>query len=75
MVVDRTWRPPDRRCQVDEIIDEPGMRHRLRDAKGAPVAELVDDDQLQHLLDDLDMNPRRVVTGTDHRPVVRAASP
>jgi hypothetical protein len=57
MVVDRTWRSPDRRWLVDEIIDEPGVRYRLWDTEGAPVGEAVDDDHLRRLLDDLEVNP------------------
>jgi hypothetical protein len=54
MVVDRTCRSPDRRWLVDEVVDEPGVRYRVWDAEGAPIAEAVDDDQLRRLLDDLD---------------------
>jgi hypothetical protein len=57
MVVYRTWRSPGRRSLVDEIIDEPGVRFRIWDAEGAPVAEFVDDGQLGRLPDDLDVDP------------------
>jgi hypothetical protein len=57
MVVDRTWRSRDRRWLVDEVVDEPGVRYRVWEAVGAPVAGAVDDDELRRLLDDLDVNP------------------
>lgn len=57
MVVDRTWRSPDRRWLVDEVVDEPGVRYRVWDAEGAPVTEAIDDGQLRRLLDDLGVNP------------------
>ena len=50
-------RSPDRRWLVGEVVDEPGVRYRVWDAEGAPVAEAGDDDQLRGLLDDLDVNP------------------
>src|SRR5215475_12776333 len=71
MVVDRTWRSPDRRWLVDEVVDEPGLRYRVWDAEGAPVAEAVDDEQLHRVLDDLDVNPDELHR---YQPPTRGAS-
>jgi hypothetical protein len=38
-MVYRTWRTPDRRWLVDEILDEPGVVCRIWDAEGLPAGE------------------------------------
>jgi len=53
MAVDRTWRSVDRQWLVDQVVDEPGIRYRVWDAEGAPVAEVHDDAELRRVLDGL----------------------
>jgi hypothetical protein len=61
MAVDRTWRTPDRRCLVDQVVDEPGVHYRVWDAEGAPVAEVAGPDELGRLLGGLGVDPRQLV--------------
>jgi hypothetical protein len=53
VAVDRTWRSPDRRWLVDEVVDEPGVAYRLWDAEGAPVGAAANPAELRWLLDAL----------------------
>jgi hypothetical protein len=54
--VDRTWRSPDRRWLVDEVVDEPGVAYRVWDAEGAPIATAANPSELRWLLDALEVD-------------------
>jgi hypothetical protein len=56
MAVDRTWRSPDRRWLVDQVVDEPGVAYRVWDAEGAPVGTAGNAAELRWLLDALGTN-------------------
>jgi hypothetical protein len=57
VAVDRSWRSPDRRWLVDEIVDEPGVRFRIWDSEGAPVGDAVGQAELRQVLDRLGVDP------------------
>jgi hypothetical protein len=50
MAVQRSWRSTNRQWLIDEIVDEPGIRYRVWDAEGVPLAAVSDRDQLSALL-------------------------
>jgi hypothetical protein len=60
MAVDRTWRSPDRRYLVDQVVDEPGVEYRVWDAQGLPVGEAAGPDELSRLLADLSVDQNRL---------------
>jgi hypothetical protein len=57
VAVDRSWRSPDRRWLVDQVVEEPGVQFRVWDAEGAPVADVADLPELLRVLDRLGVDP------------------
>ena len=57
VTVDRSWRSPDRRWLIDEIVDEPGVQFRIWDSEGAPVGDAANQAELQRVLDRLGVDP------------------
>jgi hypothetical protein len=51
MAVDRTWRSPDRRWLVDQVVEEPGVEYRVWDAEGLPAGEAATYADLRRLVD------------------------
>jgi hypothetical protein len=60
MAVDRSWRSPEGRWVVDEVVDEPGVEYRLWD-QGVLAAEVASPEELNHLLTLVGVDPRKLV--------------
>ncbi len=61
MAVDRTWRTPDRRWLVDQVVDESGVQYRVWEAEGAPAGALADYAALGRLLAAYGITPDQLV--------------
>jgi hypothetical protein len=57
VAVDRSWRSPDRRWLVDQVVEEPGVHFRVWDAEGAPAADVSDLPELLRVLGRLGVDP------------------
>jgi hypothetical protein len=64
MAVDRSWRSPEGRWIVDQVVDEPGVEYRLWD-EGVLAAEVAAPEELEKLLALVDVDPRKLrpITG------------
>lgn len=60
MAVERSWRSPEGRWVVDEVIDEPGVEYRLWD-QGVLAAEVASPEELSHVLALVNVDPRKLV--------------
>jgi hypothetical protein len=60
MAVDRSWRSPEGRWVVDEVVDEPGVEYRLWD-QGVLAAEVASPEELSHLLAEVNVDPQKLL--------------
>jgi hypothetical protein len=60
MAVERSWRSPEGRWVVDEVVDEPGVEYRLWD-QGVLAAEVASPEELSHFLAVVDVDPQKLV--------------
>jgi hypothetical protein len=59
MAVGRSWRSPEGRWVIDEVVDEPGVEYRLWD-EGVLAAEVASPEELNHLLALVNVDPRKL---------------
>jgi hypothetical protein len=59
MAVDRSWRSPEGRWVVDQVVDEPGVEYRLWD-EGMLAAEVASPEELRRLLALVNVDPGRL---------------
>src|SRR5690242_11905548 len=59
MAVDRSWRSPEGRWIVDQVVDEPGVEYRLWD-EGVLAAEVASPEDLHRLLALVNLDPNKL---------------
>jgi hypothetical protein len=59
MAVDRSWRSPEGRWIVDQVVDEPGVEYRLWD-EGVLAAEVASPEDLHRLLALVNVDPSKL---------------
>jgi hypothetical protein len=60
MAVERSWRSPEGRWVVDEVVDEPGVEYRLWD-QGVLAAEVASPEELSQLLALVNVDPQKLL--------------
>jgi hypothetical protein len=63
MAVERSWRSPEGRWIVDEVVDEPGVEYRLWD-EGVLAAELASPEELGRILALVNVDPKKLLPTT-----------
>ena len=66
MAVDRSWRSPEGRWIVEQVVDEPGVEYRLWD-EGVLAAEVASPEELIRLLALVGVDPQRLMPTTGGR--------